>query len=66
MLGRDERDPLFLQIKEAQRSVLEPHAAPSAYAHQGERAVQGQRLIPESSDILLGWVTATGVDGEPR
>jgi uncharacterized protein (DUF2252 family) len=66
MLGRDERDPLFLQIKEAQRSVLEPHAAPSAYAHQGERVVQGQRLLQAASDILLGWVTATGVDGQAR
>jgi uncharacterized protein (DUF2252 family) len=66
MLGRDESDPLFLQVKEAQRSVLEPHAAPSAYAHQGERVVQGQRLLQAASDILLGWVTATGADGQSR
>ncbi|MGH2975845.1 MAG: DUF2252 domain-containing protein, partial [Solirubrobacterales bacterium] len=56
MVGRDKGDPLFLQIKEAQRSVLEPYAAPSAYANQGERVVQGQRLVQAASDILLGWV----------
>ena len=66
LLGRDERDPLFLQIKEAQRSVLEPYAAPSAYEHQGERVVQGQRLQQAASDTLLGWVTATGLDGRRR
>jgi uncharacterized protein (DUF2252 family) len=66
LLGRDERDPLFLQIKEAQRSVLEPHAAPSAFEHQGERVVQGQRLQQAASDTLLGWVTATGLDGQRR
>jgi uncharacterized protein (DUF2252 family) len=66
LLGRDERDPLFLQIKEAQRSVLEPYAAPSAFEHQGERVVQGQRLQQAASDTLLGWVTATGLDGQRR
>jgi uncharacterized protein (DUF2252 family) len=66
LLGRDERDPLFLQIKEAQRSVLEPYTAPSAYEHQGERVVQGQRLQQAASDTLLGWVTATGLDGQRR
>jgi uncharacterized protein (DUF2252 family) len=63
MLGRDEGDPLFLQIKEAQRSVIEPHAAPSRFEEQGERVVQGQRLMQASSDILLGWLRAEGVDG---
>jgi len=66
MLGRDETDPLFLQIKEAQRSVLEPYAAPSPFPNQGERVVQGQRLMQSASDFLLGWVEATGVDGERR
>jgi uncharacterized protein (DUF2252 family) len=66
LLGRDEGDPLFLQIKEAQRSVLEPYAAPSEYEHQGERVVQGQRLVQAASDLLLGWVTAEGLDGERR
>jgi uncharacterized protein (DUF2252 family) len=66
LLGRDEQDPLFLQIKEAQRSVLEPYTAPSAYEHQGERVVQGQRLQQAASDTLLGWVTATGLDDQRR
>jgi uncharacterized protein (DUF2252 family) len=66
MLGRDRRDPLFLQVKEAQRSVLEPYAAPSRFEHQGERVVHGQRLMQSASDILLGWVRAQGVDGEQR
>ena len=66
MLGRDERDPLFLQIKEAQRSVLEPYAAPSRFELQGERVVHGQRLMQASSDIMLGWVRVEGVDGERR
>jgi uncharacterized protein (DUF2252 family) len=51
-------DPLFLQIKEAQWSVLEDHTAPSAFANQGERVVVGQRLMQASSDIFLGWLRA--------
>jgi uncharacterized protein (DUF2252 family) len=66
LLGRDDADPLFLQIKEAQASVLEPYAEPSAYAKQGERVVQGQRLMQAASDILLGWVKAEGMDGVER
>jgi uncharacterized protein (DUF2252 family) len=66
MLGRDGGDPLFLQAKEAQRSVLEPYAEPSAFDNQGERVVQGQRLTQAASDILLGWVKATGIDGKQR
>ena len=66
LLGRDEGDPLFLQVKEAQRSVLEPYAEQSAFANQGERVVQGQRLVQAASDILLGWVEAEGIDGETR
>jgi uncharacterized protein (DUF2252 family) len=64
--GRDEGDPLFLQVKEAQPSVLEPYAEPSIYAQQGERVVHGQRLVQAASDILLGWVRAEGIDGEKR
>jgi len=63
MLGRDESDPLFLQIKEAQRSVIEPYTAPSRFDEQGERVVQGQRLMQASSDIMLGWLRAEGIDG---
>jgi uncharacterized protein (DUF2252 family) len=66
MLGRDSGDPLFLQIKEAQRSVLEPYLAPSEFDHQGERVVHGQRLMQAASDIMLGWVRAEGVDGKRR
>ncbi len=66
MLGRDSGDPLFLQAKEAQRSVLEPYTEPSAFENQGERVVQGQRLTQAASDILLGWVKATGIDGKQR
>jgi uncharacterized protein (DUF2252 family) len=66
LLGRDEGDPLFLQVKEAGRSVLEPYIAPSQFDHQGERVVQGQRLMQAASDIMLGWVRAEGVDGNRR
>jgi uncharacterized protein (DUF2252 family) len=64
--GRDEGDPLFLQIKEAQPSVLEPYAEPTAYSQQGERVVHGQRLVQSASDILLGWVRAKGIDDKKR
>jgi uncharacterized protein (DUF2252 family) len=66
LLGRDSRDPLFLQIKEAQRSVLEPYTAASEFDLQGERVVHGQRLMQAASDVMLGWVRARGVDGEQR
>ncbi|MFC9430435.1 DUF2252 domain-containing protein [Streptomyces sp. NPDC056987] len=55
--GRDAGDPLLLQIKEAERSVLEPHLRPSVYPHQGHRVVAGQRLLQAAGDIFLGWVT---------
>lgn len=55
--GRDDTDPLILQIKEAGRSVLEPYLSQSAYAHQGQRVVCGQRLTQAASDIFLGWMT---------
>lgn len=66
MVGRDDRDPLFLQVKEAQPSVLEPYAAPTEFPHQGQRVVIGQRLTQASSDIMLGWVSAKGPDGKKR
>ncbi|MGH8977782.1 MAG: DUF2252 family protein, partial [Acidimicrobiia bacterium] len=53
--GRDQRDPLFLQVKEATASVLEDHLPKSRYAEPGERVVQGQRLMQAASDIFLGW-----------
>jgi uncharacterized protein (DUF2252 family) len=53
--GRDESDPLFLQVKEATASVLEEHLPKSRYAQHGERVVQGQRLMQAASDIYLGW-----------
>ena len=50
-------NPLFLQMKEANASVLEAYAGASAYAHHGERVVQGQRLLQPASDLFLGWAT---------
>jgi uncharacterized protein (DUF2252 family) len=55
LVGRDETDPLFLQVKEAQASVLEPYVERSKYVKHGERVVNGQRLIQAASDIFLGW-----------
>jgi uncharacterized protein (DUF2252 family) len=55
--GRDEHDPLFLQVKEATRSVLEDHLPKSRYRQAGERVVQGQRMMQAASDIYLGWTT---------
>jgi hypothetical protein len=66
LLGRDESDPLFLQAKEAQPSVLERFVAKSAYSNQGERVVAGQRLMQAASDIFLGWVRSEGIDGVRR
>ena len=56
LLGRDSRDPLFLQAKEASRSVLERFAGSSQFANQGQRVVEGQRLMQSVSDIFLGWL----------
>src|SRR5579862_9349063 len=58
--GRDAADPLFLQIKEATASVLEPYVRKSRYRQHGERVVQGQRMMQAASDIYLGWTK--GVD----
>jgi hypothetical protein len=66
LLGRDGDDPLFLQFKEAQPSVLEPVLGPSSYANHGRRVVEGQRLMQSASDVMLGWVRALGLDGERR
>ena len=66
MLGRDAGDPLFLQIKEAQASVLERFAGQSTYRHHGQRVVAGQRLMQAATDIFLGWIRIKGLDGVTR
>jgi uncharacterized protein (DUF2252 family) len=66
MVGRDTDDPLFLQAKEAQASVLEPFLGKSRYANHGQRVVEGQRLMQAASDITLGWDRVVGLDGEKR
>ncbi len=66
MLGRDHNDPLFLQTKEAQASVLERFAGQSTYRHHGERVVAGQRLMQAATDIFLGWIRIKGLDGVTR
>lgn len=60
LTGRDAADPLFLQIKEAGPSVLEPHAGASAHRHAGHRVAAGQRLMQGATDIFLGWATGPG------
>ncbi len=64
--GRDTDDPLLLQVKEAEASVLEQFLGASDHANHGERVVSGQRLMQSASDILLGWIRATGLDGVER
>jgi uncharacterized protein (DUF2252 family) len=66
LLGRDDNDPLFLQAKEAQASVLEEFAGRGEHLSHGERVVQGQHLMQASSDIFLGWDQVHGVDGVER
>jgi uncharacterized protein (DUF2252 family) len=66
LLGRDTSDPLFMQIKEAEASVLEPYAGRSGFSNHGQRVVEGQRLLQASSDILLGWIRSQGIDGVER
>jgi len=67
LLGRDGEDPLFLQIKEAQASVLEPYLGKSEYDNHGERVVAGQRLMQATSDIFLGWLhSKETLDGAER
>jgi len=66
-LGADDQDPLFLQVKEAQRSVLEEFVGKSEYSNSGQRVVAGQRLMQATSDIFLGWEHATfTLDGQER
>jgi uncharacterized protein (DUF2252 family) len=66
MLGRDDEDPLFLQVKEAQPSVLQSHLGRGRYASQGRRVVEGQRLMQAAGDVLLGWIRSKEVDGAER
>ena len=66
-LGHDTADPLFLQVKEAERSVLSRFVGASKYANQGQRVVAGQRLMQAASDIFLGWQrNQDGLDGKTR
>src|SRR3954471_18156613 len=66
LLGRDSQDPLFLQVKEAEASVLDGFSGKSRFKQQGRRVVEGQRLMQAASDIFLGWLTAEGPDGKAR
>ena len=66
LTGRDDADPLLLQAKEAQASVLERFLQPSQYKSHGERVVRGQRVMQAGSDIFLGWQSVTGADGRER
>ncbi|MBJ7328321.1 MAG: DUF2252 domain-containing protein [Solirubrobacteraceae bacterium] len=66
MLGRDASDPLFLQLKEAQPSVLEPFLGKSKFPKHGQRVVEGQRLTQAATDIMLGWIQVTAPDGVAR
>jgi hypothetical protein len=66
LLGRDDRDPLFLQAKEAEASVLERFVGVSEYTNHGQRVVAGQHLMQASSDIFLGWDRVEGLDGPQR
>ena len=61
LMGNHSNDPLFLQIKEAQPSVLEPYVGKSDFANQGQRVVEGQRLIQGAPDIFLGWGEQDGI-----
>ena len=66
LLGRDDRDPLFLQVKETGPSVLEPWLGRSQFRHHGQRVVEGQRLMQAASDIFLGWIrNKDTLDGAP-
>jgi uncharacterized protein (DUF2252 family) len=65
-LGRDDRDPLFLQAKEAGPSALESVLGPAEQPTAGQRVVEGQRMMQTAGDIFLGWQRATGLDGKVR
>lgn len=66
LVGDGVSDPVFLQLKEAQASVLEPYAGVSVYPTHGERVVRGQWLMQAASDIFLGWISGVGIDGRQR
>ncbi len=66
LVGRDGNDPLFLQAKEAEASVLERFAGKSSYTNHGQRVVAGQHMMQAASDIFLGWERAEGIDGVAR
>jgi uncharacterized protein (DUF2252 family) len=66
LTGRDDTDPLFLQFKEAQASVLEQFLGKSEYGQHGQRVVEGQPMMQAASDILLGWERITTIDGQKR
>ena len=66
LTGRDSDDPLLLQAKQAETSVLERFLPPSVYEQHGERVVRGQRLTQAASDLFLGWQRTVGVDGVQR
>ncbi|MFG3257386.1 DUF2252 domain-containing protein [Streptomyces sp. NPDC048172] len=66
LLGKDETDPLMLQAKEAEESVLADHVAHLPFVNQGERVVAGQRMMQATSDIFLGWERVEGIDGKRR
>jgi uncharacterized protein (DUF2252 family) len=63
LMGDRDDEPLFLQVKEAQESVLAPFAGPSEYKHQGERVARGQRMIQAATDMFLGWTRSVGTTG---
>lgn len=66
LLGRDINDPLVLQVKQSQSSVLEPYVGKSKYRNHGQRVVAGQRLQQAFTDIFLGWTRVVGLDGQTR
>jgi len=66
LTGEDHGDPLFLQAKEAEASVLEPYVGASRFRNHGRRVVEGQRLMQATGDIFLGWCRAAGPDGRRR
>ncbi|MFC8825989.1 DUF2252 domain-containing protein [Streptomyces sp. NPDC057137] len=66
LLGKDDTDPLILQAKEADHSVLAEHVGASEYNNQGQRVVAGQRLMQAVGDVFLGWDRVRGLDGRQR
>lgn len=62
LMGREKSDPLFLQVKQAQASVYEPHLGPSSYLNHAQRVIRGQYLMQAASDIFLGWTGIGSID----